>query len=58
MSEQHSIAVSKWSTDNAWASQESISAYAPVAKSLLFDRCYILGKEMMAFKKYPALMWQ
>ena len=34
MSKQHSIAVNKWRTDNAQASQESISAYAPVAKSL------------------------
>ena len=68
MSQQRSIAVNKWRTDNARASQESISAYAPVAKSLLhiekseytrllkkFDLCYILAKEMMAFKKYPVL---
>ena len=68
MSEQHSVAVNKWRTDNAQASQESISAYAPVAKSLLyieksehtrllkkFDLCYILAKEMMAFKEYPVL---
>ena len=64
MSEQHSIAVNKWRNDNARASQESISAYAPVAKSLLhieksertrllkkFDLCYILAKEV----KYSVL---
>ncbi len=58
MSQQHSIAVNKWHTDNARASQESISAYAPVAKSLphikksdntrllkKFNLCYILAKE-------------
>ena len=68
MREQHCMVVSKWHTDSARASQESISTYAAVAKSLLhidiseytrllkkFDLLCILGKEMMAFKKYPVL---
>ena len=54
--------------DEAKAMKKPITTYAPIAKSLLvmdrsleekmgkkFDICYLLAKENMAFRKYPAI---
>lgn len=67
-SEQHKAAMLKLRRDQAKSSNKSITSYSPIARSLLgmddavkdrmrkkFDICYVMAKERMAFRKYPAL---
>ena len=47
--------------ENAKAASQSIATYAPIAKhesskmKKKFVTCYLMGKEDMAFEKFPAL---
>ena len=67
-SEQHRAAMMRIRTANARAASAPITSYAPIARSLLvmdeavharmkkkFDICYVMAKESLAFRKYPAL---
>ena len=67
-SDQHKLSMSLMRADKARAMKKPVTAYAPIAKSLLvmdksleekmgkkFDICYVLDKENMAFRKYPAI---
>lgn len=67
-SDQHKTAMMKLRTDQARASSESITSYSSIARCLLrmdetvkdqlrkkFDICYVMAKEKVAFRKYPAL---
>lgn len=69
LSEQHRLAANKFREEQARSSNQPITTYAPVAKGLLaigkreleklgkkFDLCYVLAKENLAFRKYPALV--
>ena len=60
--------MSLMSADQAKARNKPITSYAPIARSLLvmdktleekmckkFDICYVLAKENLAFRKYPAI---
>ena len=63
LSDQHKTAMTKLCADQAKASNKSITAYSPLARSLLtldevvknrlrkkFDICYVMAKERMAFR--------
>ena len=67
-SEQHRAAMDITRVHTARASQLPISSFSPIARSLLtmeestearirrkFDICYVMAKESLAFRKYPAL---
>ena len=67
-SDQHKAAMSRLRTAQARASNEPVTSYAPIARSLLilnepergrmrrkFDVCYLMAKEGIAFEKYVAL---
>ena len=67
-SDQHKLSMSLMSADRAKAMNKPITTYTPIAKSLLvmdkalegkmskkFDICYVLAKENLAFRKYPAI---
>ena len=68
MSDQHITASDLHHYENAKSSNEPVTSYAPVLKSMQkmeelelhrmmrkFDLCYVLAKENMAFRKYPVL---
>ena len=67
-SNQHKLSMSLLSVDQAKAMNHPVTAYAPIAQSLLsmdrslrermgkkFDICYMLAKENLPFRKYPAI---
>ena len=67
-SEQYRSAMTRIRAEAAKASNLPITSYSPIARSLLtmdetvlgcmkrkFDICYVMAKESMAFRKYPAL---
>ena len=67
-SDQHKAYMMRLRADQAKSKQLSITFYSPIARSLLrmdqalkermrkkFDICYVMTKENMAFRKYPAL---
>ena len=67
-SDQHRLSMSLMSADQAKARNKPKPSYAPVARSLLvmdktleekmckkFYICYVLAKENLAFRKYPAI---
>ena len=67
-SEQHKVSMMRLHADQAKSKQLSITSYSPIARCLLrmdqtskermrkkFDICYVMTKENMAFRKYPAL---
>ena len=67
-SEQHRVAMLQVRTDAAKASNQPLTTYSPIARSLLvmdsavqarmkikFDICYVMSKESLSFHKYPAL---
>ena len=67
-SEQHKASMHLLRAEQAKAANAPLTAYAPIAKSLLamdkslqekmgkkFDIYYVLAKENMAFRKYPAI---
>ena len=67
-SDQHRAAMSHLRTTQARASNEPVTSYAPIARSLLmleeservrmrrkFDLCYLMAKEGVAFEKCVAL---
>ena len=66
--EQHKAAMTRYRIEQSKSACVPITTYSPIARSLLtmgkftlekmerkFDMCYLLAKEGMAFKKYPAL---
>ena len=67
-SEQHKAAMGRLRVEQATAAKAPVTTYAPIARSLLtidktvqdkvkkkFDICFVMAKENMAFRKYPAL---
>ena len=67
-SEQHKASMMLLRAEQAKSKQLSITSYSPIARCLLrmdqtskeqmhkkFDICYVMTKENMAFRKYPAL---
>jgi len=67
-SEQHKVAMTRLRTEQARLSNVPIVSYAPIVQSFAametstreklekrFDVCYMLAKEDMAFRKYPAI---
>ena len=67
-SEQHKSLMYLLRAEQAKASNTPLTVYAPITKSLLsmdkclqekmskmFDICYVLAKENMSFRKYPAI---
>ena len=67
-SEQHRAAMVRVRADAARASNQPLTSYSPIARSLLvmdeavqgrmkkkFDICYVMAKESLGFRKYPAL---
>ena len=67
-SEQHHAAMLRVRADAAKASNQPLTTYSPIARSLLvmdravrarmkrkFDICYVMAKESVSFRKYPAL---
>ena len=67
-SEQHRSAMARACVEAAKAANLPITSYSPIARSLLvlddatrermrkkFDICYLIAKEGMPFRKYPAL---
>ena len=67
-SEQHRAAMVRVRADAARVSNQSLTSYSPIARSLLvmdeavqgrmkkkFDICYVMAKESLGFRKYPAL---
>ena len=67
-SDQHKAAMSRLRAAQTKASNEPITSYAPIVRSLLmlnepergrmrrkFDMCYLMAKEGIAFEKYVAL---
>ena len=67
-SEQHKSSMSLLRVEQAKATNTALTTYAPIARSLLsmdksleermgkkFDICYVLSKENLAFRKYPAI---
>ena len=66
--DQHKLSMSLLRTEQAKATNTTITSYAPIARSMLsmekplqekmckkFDICYVLAKENLAFRKYPAI---
>ena len=66
--EQHKATTTRYRIEQSKSACVPITTYSPIARSLLtmdkftlekmerkFDMCYLLAKEGMAFKKYPAL---
>ena len=67
-SEQHHVAMLRVHADAAKASNQPLTTYSPIARSLLvmdravqarrkrkFDICYVMAKESLSFRKYPVL---
>ncbi len=67
-SDQHRAAMVRTRTEAAKATNQPITSYSPIVRSLLrmddqvmermkkkFDICYVMAKEGLAFRKYPAL---
>ena len=67
-SEQHRAAMIRVRADAARASNQPLTSYSPIARSLLvmdeavqghmkkkFDICYVMAKEGLSFRKYTAL---
>ena len=67
-SEQHRVAMLQVRADAAKASNQPLTTYSPIARSLLvmdsavqarmkrkFDICYVMAKESLTFHKCPAL---
>lgn len=67
-SDQHQLSMSLLRTEQAKAMNTPVASYAPIARSILtmekplkekmckkFDICYVLAKENLAFRKYPAI---
>ena len=67
-SEQHRVAMARVRAEAPKASNQLLTTYSPIAHSLLvmhkmvqecmkrkFDICYIMAKENLGFRKYPAL---
>ena len=67
-SKQHRAAMVRVRADAARASNQPVTSYAPIARSLLvmdeavqrrmkmkFDICFVMAKESLGFRKYPAL---
>ena len=67
-SDQHRVATVRTLAEAAKATNQPITSYSPIARSLLrmddqviermnkkFDICYVMAKEGLAFRKYPAL---
>jgi len=67
-SEQHRAAMVRVRADAARASNQPLTTYSPIARSPLvideavqrrmkrkFDICYVMTKESLGFRKYPAL---
>ena len=67
-SEQHCAAMVRVRANAARASKQPLTTYSPIARSLLvmdeavqgrmkrkFDICYVMAKESLGFRKYPAL---
>ena len=67
-SDQHMTAMMKLRTEQAKTRNKSLTSYSSIARSLLvmdeavkdrlrkkFEICYVMAKEKIAFRKYPAL---
>ena len=67
-SKQHRAAMVRVRADAARASNQPVTSYAPIARSLLvmdeavqrrmktkFDICFVMAKKSLGFRKYPAL---